>query len=828
MGLEANLQLQRTARRLKDENEALRGLIVRLGHGNMIQATLDGIGEPDIGYGSHGHAMGLTAPGSMDFASMGGNVNLTKPNASNSNHSNRKISLKKGSGKRKRGETVSEEEDDEEEDDEEEDDGNEEEYQHQSKKNSSSRKPSNINTSTYGNQKDQFVKRATEVPKSAPPQKSTFDEDSVYDSAKNNGAFNFNNDWYPGFNQQVQQEQVKQQQKQQQQLLHDARLAKQANGAGPSRSPESSESLTSLSGSDPSSNSNTPVLATETPQPNNNNGVRRQSDELLTLNLSNQRNGNPSNNSQATATNPPPNPYQQLQQSNPRPATSGNPSQTSQGGLSTILNEYSRGGSGVSGSAMLGNNQNNGGFTAPTSQDRPSILRAGHNGPGGMNNGGGGNGGNIFPFIQPTHQNDALLNPNPIPFAFNLSNTSPPDRSWWNQMGGGMLTPGQDPNALDEKASAVAQALNGGNSNNNNNNNNANNGGGSDNNGQRSQSPFDLSSFLTGGSSPGNNPFSISNFSGGNGMDGTQRFTPTSPFGNTGGIQRTSSRNSNSNPFESFGKFINSPSPSSNASGRSPSANASNSQPPTNNNTNNNTINRSSSSSSSSSATPFAQSEHAQTFLRLLERKISSMPGSDSPYTSLGFQPPMHSKMSNFYNNNQTSDQNNNRNGLVRKDSGSSSGSDDSSSQKAALASTAASALEPNGVYSRLAKHPAFLSTNVQELEELVDAIGSNGKGKSPVLNGSTFSQQGTNNGKSILEENKDNVALLFGMLDRKSSYSSQANNNSNNNNGGGGQSPYAASPSPIARYAYGLTSPQLQHHHQLQQHLQMQQNRRS
>lgn len=78
------------------------------------------------------------------------------------------------------------------------------------------------------------------------------------------------------------------------------------------------------------------------------------------------------------------------------------------------------------------------------------------------------------PLAHRPHQNDALLNPNPIPFALNLSNEPAPDQSWWDRNGGGMF--GGD-SFLDEKAQAVAQA--------------------------QAQSPFDISSFLNTNATPG-------------------------------------------------------------------------------------------------------------------------------------------------------------------------------------------------------------------------------------------------------------------------------------------------------------------------------------
>lgn len=79
------------------------------------------------------------------------------------------------------------------------------------------------------------------------------------------------------------------------------------------------------------------------------------------------------------------------------------------------------------------------------------------------------------------HQNDALLNPNPLGFALQFSDEPAPDQSWWDRNGGGTF--GHDA-FLDEKANAVAQAQM----------------QASQHNG--SQSPFDISAFLTTGTTP--------------------------------------------------------------------------------------------------------------------------------------------------------------------------------------------------------------------------------------------------------------------------------------------------------------------------------------
>lgn len=109
-----------------------------------------------------------------------------------------------------------------------------------------------------------------------------------------------------------------------------------------------------------------------------------------------------------------------------------------------------------------------------------SGTGAGSSGSSLLFGGNNGTGFNSLPIPQRSHQNAALLNPNPIPFAFNLSsndlNTQPQRPTWWEQMGGA-----NDSIELDEKAQAVASSQNG----------------------NSAQSPFDLTAFLQGGLTPG-------------------------------------------------------------------------------------------------------------------------------------------------------------------------------------------------------------------------------------------------------------------------------------------------------------------------------------
>ncbi|PWN34817.1 uncharacterized protein FA14DRAFT_34461 [Meira miltonrushii] len=114
---------------------------------------------------------------------------------------------------------------------------------------------------------------------------------------------------------------------------------------------------------------------------------------------------------------------------------------------------------------------------------------------GGSNNGMGSGGtamlqnfNNSFPVPQRSRQNAALLNPNPIPFSFNLASgdLASQQPTWWEQMGGG-----SEQVELDDKAQAVANAQQG----------------------NQAPSPFDLGAFLQGGITPGGG-FQLGNIGG--------------------------------------------------------------------------------------------------------------------------------------------------------------------------------------------------------------------------------------------------------------------------------------------------------------------------
>ncbi|TKY85589.1 hypothetical protein EX895_005751 [Sporisorium graminicola] len=364
--------------------------------------------------------------------------------------------------------------------------------------------------------------------------------------------------------------------------------------------------------------------------------------------------------------------------------------------------------SSLTGSAMLGANARDFGLGLASALGLPPSSAPG---------------ANIYPMPMPTQQNGALLNPNPIPFAFNLSdNKMPGDQSWWSQVAGHALE--GDDSILDEKAQAVAQAT-----------------GAASNNG--APSPFDLSAFLNGGLTPGGGGFTF----------GSQQMSDdaTDDSKNNSSVDCDSSK------------------PSNNGKGGEVQQN-------------------------------LTQAEHAQMFLRLLEAKMTKR--SASPYAQLGFQPPMHHQQ---YAASQV--------GPSFSDASSSSSSASSSGIKAGGVNKEDddSSLSPITVYTRLAQHPAFLSTNASELEELVDSIGSSQQRQQqplfqppfnrrkaaaaaltkpapalylPTASGLTPSIYGPNGAASLaasrsspslyagkeLEVDENAVAKMLGLLDRKTS----------------------------------------------------------
>ncbi|CDS01710.1 hypothetical protein [Sporisorium scitamineum] len=302
-------------------------------------------------------------------------------------------------------------------------------------------------------------------------------------------------------------------------------------------------------------------------------------------------------------------------------------------------------------------------------------------------------GANIFPMPMPTQQNGALLNPNPIPFAFNLSeNKMPGDQSWWSQVAGNALE--DDDSILDERAQAVAQAT-----------------GAASTNG--APSPFDLSAFLNGGLTPGGGGFTF----------GSQQISDDDV---------NDAKNSQTTDADA--------SKPNNGKGGDRQQN-------------------------------LTQAEHVQMFLRLLEAKMTKR--STSPYAQLGFQPPMHHQQfaasqagPSFSDASSSSSSSSGNNASANKDN------DDSS-------------LSPINVYTRLAQHPAFFSTNASELEELAAASTKPAPALYLPTTGLTLSIYGPNGAASLasrspssgassngkeLEVDENAVTKMLGLLDRKTS----------------------------------------------------------
>ncbi|PWN49796.1 hypothetical protein IE53DRAFT_362875 [Violaceomyces palustris] len=603
MGLEANVELQRVARRLKDENEALRGLLIRLGYGNMLSSVLDGLNGDGFAQGYTGADLAASVWSRAQEMQQ-----LPQP----------ELDL--------------------------------------SRRRSSSDKEQVPHASAIAIPVDQSFPPISMVADSVNPS-------LLSDAAqgKRSAAVAFKGESFDS------QPQSKRQQFKAQ--------------------PEVSRPPTSAA------------------KPSNaSDAVDTNSPTLLSLNLS--------------STNQPASNEQSMRQDQGAKVETPNTTLRSfLHGLEPLQRMVGQAG-GLTGSAMLG--------SQPQSQS--SQLRdfgmPGLTFGSGLPTGSGAS--NLFPM--PTHQNDALLNPNPIPFAFNLSNPkSPPDQSWWNQMGGGMLSP-EGSSLLDEKAQAVAQATAG----------------------QGAQSPFDLSAFLTGGITPGGGfnfgPSGVPNSSdpgGGAGYDSGKEMGDEKKPQNG---KRTSEGQRNG-------------------------------------------------------GAPMTQAEHAQMFLRLLEAKVAKG-GDESPYTSLGFQPPSHHHQ---YLQQQRQRQQSQRRqssgglpiGSSWMDNGEEARSDESTPPSGSQASQMMSPpkLSPSNVYSRLAEHPAFLSTNAQELEELVDAIsnGRSNSGSTGSLAQSTFaspmfgitpgiyqtgqpqrqqsrkqSLSGYAGGDNGVEVDEKAVNRVLGMLDRK------------------------------------------------------------
>lgn len=296
---------------------------------------------------------------------------------------------------------------------------------------------------------------------------------------------------------------------------------------------------------------------------------------------------------------------------------------------------------------MLGTNNSGPTFSGQQQQQTQSQQQVTGGGSAFLNNG--------YGMAHRRHQNDALLNPNPIPFALNLSNEPAPDQTWWDRNGGGMF--GSDA-YLDEKANAVAQAQMGGDA--------------------GAQSPFDLSSFLTGGTTPG-----LSHL----GVNGSM------PSGFTPGV----SNDPNHDPLNQAGVDLK-------KTGKEAVKG----------------------SSSSTSATSLGPSEHIQTFLRLLERRAGEAKNKSSNYgqSQQQQQRPQQGPTPWMDMGSDVASSDDDSHGR-RSASGSGSGDslNGSSSDLTGNNNSNRHMLSPSTLYSHLAQHSRFLHTTSSDLEEMIGEI---------------------------------------------------------------------------------------------------------
>jgi len=391
MGLEANGELQRAARGLKEENDALRGFIMRMGFGHMIQNILQDAGNNQRNGDDQFYQQTQQQP---TFS--GGMFSNVQPNSASFNEptffidpssavQSANASMTNGRG---RSQTV----------------GNGNEQHRSSSSSSSPNKNSQIDAE----------KMAGGIPMPMPlnygsmtlaptPQPANMQSDISQRSSS--GA------------------------------------RKQENAkAGQSSSPSSSKSADS---------SETPFLT-------------------LSLNNQSQQDGRQSQSGN-----------QQSQPQFTQPKQDNDPNNNGLNGLGSLFGN-SNNGMGSGGTAMLQNFNNSSNF-------------------------------NPFPVPQRSRQNAALLNPNPIPFSFNLSSgdLAAQQPTWWEQMGGG-----SEQIELDDKAQAVANAQQGSN---------------------QAQSPFDLSAFLQGGITPGGG-FQLGNIGGSQAGSQPNSMVMSNDMGRTGSM----------------------------------------------------------------------------------------------------------------------------------------------------------------------------------------------------------------------------------------------------------------------------------------------------
>ncbi|PWN24923.1 hypothetical protein BDZ90DRAFT_276098 [Jaminaea rosea] len=321
---------------------------------------------------------------------------------------------------------------------------------------------------------------------------------------------------------------------------------------------------------------------------------------------------------------------------------------------------------------------------------------------------------NHVPFAHRPHHNDALLNPNPIPFALNLSNEPVPDQSWWDRNGGGTF--GGD-SFLDEKAQAVAQAQ--------------------ASSSQGAMSPFDLSSFLNAGAYGGGNGAGMNMGSLGMGTGMPTGYTPALA-GN------------NDDPLSQAGADLKmrDESAAASSSGKSGKGNGKASTGGSDNPANN--------ADGAQQQPPLNPAEHVQTFLRLLERQAirattaranagrGSMSGKaankSTPWMDMGSDAASSASSSG-------------------NDSPEDGGTTPTGSDRRSSTNSSREMITPNAAYSRLASHPAFLYTSVAELEALVGTIND--------ASIATVQAQGSGSG-APLELNANALQRMRAMLDEK------------------------------------------------------------
>ena len=149
-----------------------------------------------------------------------------------------------------------------------------------------------------------------------------------------------------------------------------------------------------------------------------------------------------------------------------------------------------------------------------------------------------------------------------------------------------------------------------------------------------------------------------------------------------------------------------------------------------------------------------SDSDHMRMFIQLMERKMAERDA--CTFASLGFQPP----------------------------------SQDPAQRTKQQQQEFTSQMTPSSVYSRLAQHPAFLSTNAREMEELMDALGpatwnrqdeKNNDDKSKDEEKDSSKDKSSNQGKSSrsnsassplspgrVHVDENAIGKLMGLLDQK------------------------------------------------------------